>query len=139
MRLFADENFPRPAVAALREAGLDVLWIAETNPGAPDDEVLAQCISTRRTLLTFDKDFGELAYRRGLPSDCGIILFRLTPQTPEEVAAFALAAIGSQPSWAGYFSVVTRQKIRMRPLPLARNHSVSSGRTKQLVSKGKLG
>jgi hypothetical protein len=28
-----------------------------------------------------------------------------------------LAAIGSQPSWAGHFSVVTRQKIRMRPLP----------------------
>ena len=57
MRFFADENFPRPAVAALREAGLDVLWIAKTNPGAPDDEVLAQCISTHRTLLTFDKDF----------------------------------------------------------------------------------
>ena len=107
MRLFADENFPRPAVAALREAGLDVLWIAETNPGA----------STRRTLLTFDKDFGELAYRRGLPSDCGIILFRLTPQSPDEVAALALAAVASQPSWAGHFSVVTRQKIRMRPLP----------------------
>ena len=120
MRLFADENFPRPAVAALREAGLDLLWIAETHPGAPDDEVLAQCFSTHRTLLTFDKDFGELAYHRGLPSDCGIILFRLTNQTPNEVAALALAAIGSQPSWAGYFSVVTRQKIRMRPLPHAR-------------------
>ena len=24
MRLFADENFPRPAVAALREPGLDL-------------------------------------------------------------------------------------------------------------------
>ena len=118
MRLFADENFPRPAVAALRAAGLNVEWIAETNPGAPDDQVLAKCISTRRTLLTFDKDFGELAYRRGLPSDCGIILFRLTPQTPGEVASLALAAINSQPSWAGYFSVVTEQKIRMRRLPL---------------------
>jgi hypothetical protein len=32
----ADENFPRPAVQALRDAGLDVLWIAEANPGAPD-------------------------------------------------------------------------------------------------------
>jgi len=119
MRVLADENFPGAAVATLREAGLDVLWIAETNPGAPDDEVLAQCIATRRTLLTFDKDFGELAYRRGLTSDCGIILFRLSPQTPAEVSALALAAIGSQPSWAGYFSVVTRQKIRMRPLPPA--------------------
>jgi hypothetical protein len=55
MKLFADENFPRPAVAALRESSLDVLWIAETHPGAPDDEVFAQCISTKRTLLTFAK------------------------------------------------------------------------------------
>ena len=108
-------------MVALREGGLDLLWIAETHPGAPDDEVLAQCISTRRTLLTFDKDFGELAYRRGLPSDCGIMLFRLIPQTPDEVAALALAAISSQPSWAGFFSVVTRQRIRMRPLPHARD------------------
>lgn len=119
MRLLADENVPRTAVVALRGAGFDILWIAETNPGAPDDEILAQCISTRRTLLTFDKDFGELAYRRCLPSDCGIVLFRITPQTPSEIAALAVAAIGSQPDWAGYFSVITRQKIRMRPLPRA--------------------
>lgn len=117
MMLLADENFPRPAVAALREAGLDVLWIAETNPGEADDEVLSRCVAAHRTLLTFDKDFGELAYRRGLPADCGIILFRITPQTPEEVAALAVSAVKSQPTWAGSFSVVTPQRIRVRPLP----------------------
>jgi predicted nuclease of predicted toxin-antitoxin system len=126
MRLLADENFPRPAVAALREAGLDVLWIAETGPGVADDEVLAQCIATRRTLLTFDKDFGELAYRRGLPADCGIILFRITPQAPDEVAAIAIAAIGSQPSWDGCFSVVTQKGIRVRPLPAPRTNDPGS-------------
>ena len=117
MRLLADENFPRPAVAELRQAGYDVLWIAESNPGAPDEEVLALSISTHRTLLTFDKDFGELAYRQGLPSDCGVVLFRITPQSPDTIAAFALAAIRTQPSWEGLFSVVTGDKIRMRPLP----------------------
>jgi predicted nuclease of predicted toxin-antitoxin system len=74
-------------------------------------------VATHRTLLTFDKDFGELAYRRGLPADCGIVLFRITPQTPEEVAVLAVTAIKSQPTWAGSFSVVTRQRIRVRPLP----------------------
>ena len=87
------------------------------NAGAPDEEVLALCVSTNRTLLTFDKDFGELAYRTGLPAQCGIVLFRVTPQTPDEVVALVLLAIQSQPSWVGHFSVVTRQKIRMRPLP----------------------
>lgn len=121
MKLFADENFPRPAVAALRESGLDVLWIAETHPGASDDEVLAYRISTKRTLLTLDKDFGELAYRRGLPADCGIILFRLAPQTPEDLTALALTAIRSRPSWSGCFSVVTRHQIRIRALPRIRD------------------
>ncbi len=117
MTFLADENFPRPAVEALRQADLDVQWIAEVDPGAPDDKVLALCVSTERTLLTFDKDFGELAYHRGLPSQCGIVLFRITAQSPDEIAALALSAIRSQPSWRGHFSVVTRQRIRTRPLP----------------------
>ena len=116
-RLFADENFPRPAVEALRQAGFDVLWIAESNPGDPDDDVLALSVSTGRTLLTFDKDFGELAYRRGLPAESGIVLFRLTPQSPDEAASIAVSALRSRDSWTGHFSVITRQRIRMRPLP----------------------
>jgi hypothetical protein len=46
MTFLADENFPRPAVEALRGAGFDILWIAETNRGAIDEEVLAICVST---------------------------------------------------------------------------------------------
>lgn len=38
--------------------------------------MLARAVLGRRVLLTFDKDFGELAWRRGLPADCGIVLFR---------------------------------------------------------------
>ena len=117
MTFLADENFPRPAVESLRKVGIDVLWIAESNPGAPDDEVLALAVSTQRTLLTFDKDFGELAYRRKLPAQCGIVLFRVTPQSPDEAASLAVSAIRSQKSWTGHFSVITRQRIRMRPLP----------------------
>jgi predicted nuclease of predicted toxin-antitoxin system len=119
MRLLADENFPRPAVKPLRAAGLDVSWIAEYLAGAEDEVVLRECIISHRTLLTFDKDFGELAYRRGQPADCGIVLFRFTPETPEEASEIVLKAIRSQSSWAGFFSVVTRDRIRMRPAPPA--------------------
>lgn len=122
MTFLADENFPRPAVEALRQAGIDVLWIAEANPGAPDDEVLALCISTGRVLLKLDKDFGELAYRRGRSAPCGIVLFRVTPQSPDEIAFIALSAIHSQRPWTGHFSVITRQRIRMRSLPSRRTH-----------------
>jgi predicted nuclease of predicted toxin-antitoxin system len=117
MIFLADENLPRPAIEALREAGFDVLWITEDNPGATDDEVLELSVSSGRTLLTLDKDFGELAYHRRLPAQCGVVLFRLAPQDPAEIASIAVFALQSRNSWAGHFSVITRERIRMRPLP----------------------
>jgi predicted nuclease of predicted toxin-antitoxin system len=45
-------------------------------PGTSDEDVLQRAIGENRDLLTFDKDFGELALRAELPSDCGVILFR---------------------------------------------------------------
>ena len=121
MKFLADENFPRPALLELRQAGFDVRSIAETDTGALDDEVLKTSVSSSRTLLTFDKDFGELAYRLGMPAQCGVILFRITPKSPEEIAAFILSVIKSQQVWSGYFSVVTRERVRMRPLPFAQS------------------
>ena len=122
MRFLADENFPRPAFVALRKAGWDVFSIAEECPGVPDEDVAALCADQRRILLTFDKDFGELVFHRGLPAGSGVVLFRITPDFPEDAAEVALALVQSQPDLAGSFCVVTRDRIRMRPL------SPSSGR-----------
>ena len=58
MSFLADENFPRPAVWALRQSGFDISWVMDNGAGASDTTVLARCISRNRTLLTFDKDFG---------------------------------------------------------------------------------
>lgn len=61
MRFLADENFPAAAVAGLASAGHDVAWIRTAAPGAADGDVLARAVREERILLTFDKDFGELA------------------------------------------------------------------------------
>jgi predicted nuclease of predicted toxin-antitoxin system len=116
MKFMADENFPRQAVAALREAGFEVAWITEECPGTADENVLSLCAAKKRILLTFDKDFGELAFRRGLAAECGIVLFRITPQNPDEISATAIAALKSALDWRGNFSVVTRLGIRVRAL-----------------------
>ncbi len=76
MRVLANENFPQKAVTASRGAGHDVLWVRTEMPGASDDEIIARAASENRLLLTFDTDFGELAYRRGLSPAAGVILFR---------------------------------------------------------------
>ena len=119
MTFLADENFPRPALEALREAGWDVFSIAEECPGVPDEDVAALCEDQRRILLTFDKDFGELVFHRGLPAGSGVVLFRIPPDSPEKAADVALALVQSQPDLAGLFCVVTRDRIRIRIRPLS--------------------
>jgi predicted nuclease of predicted toxin-antitoxin system len=86
-------------------------------PGSTDEEVLCRATAEARILLTFDKDFGELAFRSRLAADCGIILFRIEPTSPERTAQLAVAAIESRNDWAGHFAVVEENRIRMTPLP----------------------
>lgn len=73
MRFLADENFPRAAVEALAATGHDVVSIAAVHPGASDAEVLIRAVREQRILLTFDKDFGELALRSQMPAGSGIV------------------------------------------------------------------
>ena len=117
MRFVADENFPRNALRVMRESGFDVVSIAETHPGIPDTEVLSIASAESRTLLTFDKDFGDLAFRQGLPASCGVILFRVGSLTPAETGAIAVATLQSGVAWAGHFCVVSDRKIRITRLP----------------------
>jgi predicted nuclease of predicted toxin-antitoxin system len=117
MNFLANENFPLDAVEILRNAGHDVAWVRTDAPGLADPQVLAWAMRDRRVLLTFDKDFGDLAIHAGLPADCGIVLFRLPDASSADIAAAVLAAIQARTDWAGHFSVVERGRIRMRPLP----------------------
>jgi len=117
MRILADENFPGPVLRALREQGHDVESVKETMRGVTDREVLEHAQREKRLVVTFDKDFGELAFRFGLPATSGVILFRLSGDGPEADNARALAALARSLEWFGNFAVVTDDRIRIRPLP----------------------
>jgi hypothetical protein len=57
-RLYANENFPLPVVAALRQAGHDVITVAETGKAEqawPDDDVIEFAAHDERALLTLDR------------------------------------------------------------------------------------
>ena len=60
-RLFADENFPMPAVVVLRQLGHDgqtLLQASLAGLAIPDDEVLTLSTLLNRCLLTLNrKDF----------------------------------------------------------------------------------
>ena len=117
LRLLANENFPGTAVDALRVAGHDVVWIRTDAPGAKDPDILARALREGRILLTFDKDFGELAWHAHLPANCGIILFRVPMTGAPTIGARLAARIAERSDWAGHFSVIEPGRTRMRPLP----------------------
>jgi predicted nuclease of predicted toxin-antitoxin system len=117
MRILANENFPGDAVMALRERGHDVAWVRSDAPGSSDVKVLARAQAEDRVLVTFDKDFGELAFRSGLPASSGIVLFRVSVPSPSRVARIAVATLESRTDWAGHFAVIEDDRIRMTPLP----------------------
>ena len=114
MRFLPDENFPRIAIAALETAGHDVALVRTIVLGSTDPQVLAIAIRERRILLTFDKDFGELAARSPLPAGCGVVLLRLPVPNSEAASERLAAQIGARRDWDGHFSVVEPSRVRMR-------------------------
>ncbi len=116
MRILANENVAGEIVDALRERGHDVTWIRTVAPGSSDQEVLRRALVENRVIITFDKDFGELAFHSGLPASNGVILFRIRAPTPAKVARIAIVALESRADWAGHFSVIEEDRIRVRPL-----------------------
>jgi predicted nuclease of predicted toxin-antitoxin system len=117
MRVCANENVPRDCVIRLRQSGYDVLWIRESAPGTPDISVLARALNEDRLLITFDKDFGELVFRRGAKASRGVILFRIAQPSSSAIAERVATVLASREDWAGHFSVVEDFAIRMRILP----------------------
>ena len=85
-------------------------------PGTTDPGVLAWAAREERILLTFDKDFGEMARGSALPRTCGVILLRIPMAKPGEVGHRLAQLITARDDWAGYFSVVEPGRVRMRPL-----------------------
>lgn len=117
MRLLADENIAGTVIRELRRRGHDVLSVKESMRSEPDDAILARAQDEARIIVTHDKDFGELAFRSRLPASCGVILFRLTGPDPDTDNQRIIEAIEGRTDWEGCFSVVTDDRVRMRPLP----------------------
>ena len=118
MRFLADENIPRAVVDGLRSEGHDAAWIRRDSLERDDTQVLDRATAEDRILITADTDFGEIVFRLRRPAPSGVILLRLSglPAVQAETLSEALA---NRDDWHGRFSVVTDDRIRVRPLPPA--------------------
>lgn len=61
MKIKVDENIGRSGVNLLRQAGHDVMTVPEEGlSGSADEMVWRACVAERRTLVTLDRDFGQV-------------------------------------------------------------------------------
>jgi predicted nuclease of predicted toxin-antitoxin system len=119
MRFLMDENLSVASIRRLREAELDVEAVGELSPSAPDEWVLAHARENGQILITFDRDFGELVYRRGAAVPPGIIYLRIPVAEPESAARAVLDLLRIPDLiLEGWFTVVDADKVRQRPLLL---------------------
>jgi predicted nuclease of predicted toxin-antitoxin system len=130
-KFLADENVPAEVVEAARQAGHDLAWIVELWPGADDDAVLATALAQNRVLVTFDKDFVEMAFRQGKTATCGVILLRPRVRSPNYVAQFALSVLAQTVSWEGNFSVAQEGKLRVVPLGASSTRKRAKGKKRK--------
>lgn len=84
MKLLANENFPLSSIEFLRKEGYDVLYISEGLKSISDKEVMELSIREERTILTFDRDYGELIFRMQIKPAKGVVYFRLQNFLPDE-------------------------------------------------------
>ncbi len=111
----ADEHFPISSTSLLRAIGYEIAAIVEDSPGIDDEEVMARAAQEQRVILTFDRDYGELIYRRHLPVPAGVIHLRFVPATPEE-AGHRLSFLLRATSVEGYYTVIDGNQVRQRKL-----------------------
>ena len=117
MNFVADESCAGPVIRALREAGHDVVAIAEIAKGATDEQVLERAVSEKRVLITEDRDFGELVYARGR-SSAGVILVRfpsLARRAKSGTVVEAVTKLG--PRLRNAFAVIQAGRVRISSRP----------------------
>jgi predicted nuclease of predicted toxin-antitoxin system len=115
MKFLADENFPLSSSKILKEKGIDILVITFLSAGISDVEIMNLAILEERTILTFDRDFGQLIFIENFRPKGGVIYFRWESFTPSEPAEFLLKTIDENiVDFRNALTVIDKSRIRQR-------------------------
>ena len=115
MKLLANENFPLMSVLYLRSKGFDVRAIGLDNPSIQDHTVMDIATAENRTILTFDRDYGELIFKYNYRPPKGVIYLRLKGYEPDEPGRIIESLLNNGDLNFDYFlTVVDKDAIRQR-------------------------
>ena len=123
MRLLVDQNVATRVAELLRDPGHDAVHVHERGlQRAEDDEILRTALDENRVIISEDTDFGALLSRSGASAPSFVLLRGAEPITSDARAALLAAALPqiAHELEAGCIAVLTRYRIRVRPLPITR-------------------
>lgn len=124
MRLLVDQNVAGRVAELLRAAGHDAVHVRERGlQRAEDDEILRVALQEQRVIISEDTDFGALLARSGSRAPSFILLRGADPLTADARASLIAATLPqiADELDAGCIAVLTRYRVRVRPLPIDRD------------------
>lgn len=114
MNLLVDESVERQIADRLRQDNHVVIHITRTAPGISDDLVLDLANQDAAVLITADKDFGEMVFRKHRYA-FGVVLIRVSDLSlAGRIVAVADAIRNRATELPGAFTVVSPGFIRVR-------------------------
>lgn len=114
MKFLADENIGLQVINSLHRSGFDIKSVLHIRPGISDAQILTLANQEKRTLITADKDFGELVYS-GKLAHSGVILLRLKKDSSQNKIKVLHQLIHKYSNKLHQaFTVVTETTVRIR-------------------------
>ncbi len=115
MKLLANENFPLRSVLYLQSKGYDITSIGTDNPSIQDHVVMAIAMREERTILTFDRDYGELIFKYNYKPKADVIYLRLNEYEADEPGKFVEELISKEEyDFSSALTVADKNGIRQR-------------------------
>jgi len=115
MKLLANENVPLQSIKALKNAGFDIKSIGEDYSGILDSEVIDIAINEERIIITFDRDYGELIFKKGYRPEEGVIYLRWDSFQPDEPGFYLIQLFSSgKINFKNSLTVISEKSIRQR-------------------------
>jgi predicted nuclease of predicted toxin-antitoxin system len=115
MKLLANENFPISSIKIIEDSGYDIIAVGKDFAGILDSEVIEFAINEHRTIITFDRDYGELIFKKGYKPQAGVIYLRWDNFQPNEPGDYLVELFKSKDiHYEGMLTVIGVDNIRQR-------------------------
>jgi len=121
MKFLVDECVGKRFYRLLINEGFQAEFIGKWKKGASDEEVIVKSIRTRAVIVTEDKDFGELIFRRKL-KPYGIIIFRTRTTDPHR-RIFLLKKVFSRINLENKLIVISDNVIKIKKIRNSRTRN----------------